>query len=155
MATYRLLSSDHCTKPVFGFSFRMDAGEWNRLPARPLRCILNIIYQSCIQYEGHAAAKLNIPSHYCSLRAPCNLVKKAFYPFYFAGEVSRSWKSALETFLRHWKGENGCGFFAQVEDVYYPNPRYINARVREGALLGRWRVVRTLHTDEGVRPQLP
>ncbi|KAF9472083.1 kinase-like protein [Pholiota conissans] len=116
--------------------------QWRLLPANALYGILARLYTLCLQDEND-----DDDVHYCSLRNPCSSAADVFRSIYNFGLVSSQWNLAVLAFRDLEKYR----FLRSVEEVYYPNPRHINAMIRSAALFQRYRVVRTIDTECGDR----
>lgn len=119
----------------------MNTDKWNNLPDNALAAVLRSLRDACLCVLRADAPGASV--HYCSLRTPCATAARAFQPVQTFRNVAAAWNRA---FKAHCSGTAG-DFFASVEDVYYPHAWHINARVRAAALLGRFRVLRTIEED--------
>lgn len=118
--------------------------KWNHPPVSALAAVLRNVHDACLcVLRADAPPGASESTHYCSLRTPCAIAARAFRPVQAFRSVATAWNRAFQV---HCAGAAG-GFFASVEDVYYPHAWHINARIRAAPLLGRYRVVRTIDEE--------
>ncbi|KAF8179640.1 kinase-like domain-containing protein [Pholiota molesta] len=122
------------------------------LPANVLLGILASLYALCVHSlnndsDGKHGADGRPQHHYCSLHSPCAAALKAFQPIYVLKRVSRQCNRAVLSF----QAQEKYRFVERVEDVYYPNARHINAKIRAAVLFERYRVFKTIDTECGDR----
>jgi hypothetical protein len=120
------------------------------LPANVLLGILASLYALCVHslnndLDGKHGADGRPQHHYCSLHFPCAAALKAFQPIYVLRRVSQQCNRAVLAF----QAQERYRFVERVEDVYYPNARHINAKIRAAVLFERYRVFRTIDTECG------
>ncbi|KAF7377475.1 Protein kinase domain-containing protein [Mycena sanguinolenta] len=106
--------------------------------------------------------------HLCSPTAPCIIAHALLAPLVVLRLVHSTWDAAVRSLglgLGSGFGEDrgsrekglnkanaNSAFFAPVEEgTYYPHAWHVDTRVRKAVLLGRYRVFRTISSEEGKR----
>ncbi|KAJ7251128.1 kinase-like domain-containing protein [Mycena haematopus] len=85
--------------------------------------------------------------HLCSPTAPCSVAHALLAPMLSLRLVDSTWNNAVTNF-RHSLN----AFFAPVEEgTYYPHAWHVDTRARKAMLLSRYRVFRTISSEEGNR----
>ncbi|KAJ7628872.1 kinase-like domain-containing protein [Roridomyces roridus] len=83
--------------------------------------------------------------HVCSPAAPCIVARDLLAPFLALKLVAPSWNTAV-------KARTPDTFFSNLEEgVYYPHSWHINTRMRKASILSRYRVFKTIHSEDGDR----
>ncbi|KAJ7677971.1 kinase-like domain-containing protein [Mycena polygramma] len=113
------------------------------LPLAALERIANHVYLDCLpQFNTPGCTK-----HFCSPTIPCRRALDLLSPLLSLRLVVSSWNAAVKTFQEGMRES----FFSRVEDGYYPHVFHVNTRVRKAVFLSRYRVFRTLESEDGSR----
>ncbi|KAJ7489188.1 kinase-like domain-containing protein [Mycena latifolia] len=114
------------------------------LSPRTVERIVHYVYDLCLpQLDAPGCS-----THFCSPATPCKVASDLLSPLATLRLVASAWNVAVEK-LRQSLRET---FFSRVEDGYYPHRWHINTRVRKAALLARYRIFRTIASEDGTAP---
>ncbi|KAJ7220668.1 kinase-like domain-containing protein [Mycena pura] len=111
------------------------------LPPKIVEQVVSHVYLSCLsQFRGPQ-------QHFCSPAIPCRVALDLLKSWLSLRLVASPWNAAVNK-LRHFARD---AFFSRVEDGYYPHAWHINTRIRKAVLLSRYRVFRTIVSEDGNR----
>ncbi|KAJ7312898.1 kinase-like domain-containing protein [Mycena albidolilacea] len=113
------------------------------LPLKTVEWIVYQVYLSCLsQFNTYSSG---CDQHFCSPAMPCVGAQALLAPMFCLRLVDSTWNAAVKNFQDSIREV----FFSRVEDGYYPHTWHINTRVRKSVLLSRYRVFRTIASEEG------
>ncbi|KAJ6551203.1 kinase-like domain-containing protein [Mycena capillaripes] len=115
------------------------------LPLKAVERIVYHVYLSCLSQFNTNTIPGN--KHLCSPAIPCRGALHLLLPLLTIKLVASSWNTAVKNFQQS-KHES---FFSRIEDEYYPHAWHVNTRTRKALLLSRYRVFRTIHSEDGNR----
>ncbi|KAG6826932.1 hypothetical protein H0H92_013872 [Tricholoma furcatifolium] len=88
--------------------------------------------------------------HFCSLSNPCQLAwSSVLSSFRSLRLLASSWNTGVVSVLR--SSSQLSDFFKRVEHAYYPHAWHINTKIRKHVLLGRFRIFKTIDSEDGDR----
>jgi hypothetical protein len=113
------------------------------LPLKTVEWIVYQVYLSCLsQFNTYSSG---CDQHFCSPAMPCVGAQALLAPMFCLRLVDSTWNAAVKNFQDSIREV----FFSRVEDGYYPHTWHINTRVRKAVLLSRYRVFRTIASEDG------
>ncbi|KAJ7586382.1 kinase-like domain-containing protein [Mycena floridula] len=98
-------------------------------------------------YVHYTVGFASASRHLCSFNNPCCDAFHGLEPFLNLRLVDSSWNSTIQL----WRLSNLTGFFNRIEEAYYPFAWHINTRVRASVLLNRYRVFRTITSENATK----